>query len=247
MSIRIERQGILFWTEQAPEDIIKKFLNKLEVKTIFEFGSYDSGDAIRYKETYPNARVISFEGCPVRYSVIDSYKDKFGLECYHYAVSDIDGTIQFNQMQDPNEFSPNNPDKFGGSGSICKHTEEYKRAFNHLVILNEPVTVNTTRIDTFCKKNKIDSIDIMHIDVEGAEHLVIHGFGKMRPKIVWAETHLDKKFYGETAYAPGEVDALLVSMGYTFIYSDGYDRLYVHNIFQYPLSFLDMMRVEINY
>jgi FkbM family methyltransferase len=236
MSIKIERQGIHFWCEQAPEDVIRKYLS--DVKTIFEFGSYDGGDAIRYKETYPNARVISFEGCPVRHAVIDSYKDQFSLECYHYAVSNIDGTIQFNQMQDPNEFSPNNPDKFGGSGSICKHTEQYKKDFDHLIILNEPVTVNSTRIDTFCKNNNIDSIDLMHIDVEGAEHLVINGFGEMRPKIVWAETHLDKRFYGETAYAPGEVDSLLSSMGYTFVYTDGYDRLYVHDIFQYPLSTL---------
>ena len=236
MSIKIERQGIHFWCEQAPEEIVKKYLS--DVRTIFEFGSYDGGDAIRYKETYPNARVISFEGCPVRHSVIDSYKDQFGLECYHYAVSDIDGIIQFNQMQDPNEFSPNNPDKFGGSGSICKHTEKYKNEFKHLIILNEPVTVNTTRIDTFCKNNNINSIDIMHIDVEGAEHLVIKGFGEMRPKIVWAETHLDKNFYGETAYAPGEVDSLLSSIGYTFVYTDGYDRLYVHDIFQYPLTTL---------
>jgi|LakMenEpi03Aug12_release.lakeMendotaPanAssembly.Ray.scaffolds.fasta_scaffold06226_13 FkbM family methyltransferase len=236
MSIKIERQGIHFWCEQAPVEIVRKYLS--DVKIIFEFGSYDGGDAIRYKETYPNARVISFEGCPVRHSIIDSYKDQFELECYHYAVSNIDGTIAFNQMQDPNEFSPNNPDKFGGSGSICSHTEQYKNEFKHLVILNEPVIVNSTRIDTFCKNNNIDSIDLMHIDVEGAEHLVINGFGEMRPKIVWAETHLDKKFYGETAYAPGEVDSLLSSMGYTFVYTDGYDRLYVHDIFQYPLSAL---------
>jgi FkbM family methyltransferase len=227
MSVRVVRNNIGFWTEQAPSSEIRRYFSE-EIKTIFEFGSYDGGDAIMYKETYPGARVISFEGCPNRFAVISSYAEQFGLECYHYAISDRDGKIPFNQMKDPNETSPNNPEKFGGSGSICKHTNQYKSSFGHLIISDESIEVDTIRIDTFCKEKGIDSIDLIHIDVEGAEHMVIRGFGEMRPKFVWAETHLDQNFYGETAYATGEVDSMLINLGYEFIYTDGYDRLYVY-------------------
>ena len=40
-------------------------------------------------------------------------------------------------------------------------------------------TVNTTTIDDYCKKNNINYIDFMKIDVEGAEFLVFNGMLSM--------------------------------------------------------------------
>lgn len=218
---KFEKNGIMFDAEGIPAHVLKKYA-KTDLHTILEFGSYDGGSAMQYKEQFPNARVISFEACPERFSIIDKYQKLVGLECYHYAICDEDGEVDFYQMQDSN-------DVYGASGSICKHTDKYKNTWKHLQIIDEPIKVKSIRIDTFCKLNNIENIDLVHIDVEGAEHLVIKGFGEMRPTFVWAETHLDKRYYGDKAYDIGEIDKLLTSMGYSFIHTNRVDRLYMYN------------------
>lgn len=52
-----------------------------------------------------------------------------------------------------------------------------KSACNHIVdkSVKNSVKVKTIKLDSFCKQNKIDSIDVIKCDVEGAEYYMIKG------------------------------------------------------------------------
>ena len=59
--------------------------------------------------------------------------------------------------------------------------------------------VPTITIDSFLKKNKIKSIDILKIDIEGSEYELLEGarntLGKNRVKIILVEIMDKKNFY----------------------------------------------------
>lgn len=205
---------------------ITKHLNK-DPETILEFGSYDGGDGVRYKKTFPNCRVISIEACPIRFNLIKDLENKFDIEAYNYAVCDTDGQIEFFQVADENVID--NPLKFGSSGSINQRTDKYKNRFSH--ITEQPgITVDSIRLDTFCSNNNITDIDFVHCDVEGAEHRVVMGMGVMRPKLILLEMHLGKEYYGNHAYDTDELHSHMLDLGYAMVENTAsqVDRLYYY-------------------
>ena len=53
---------------------------------IMEFGSYDGGDGVFYKKTFPDAEVYSIEACDERYKVIQKLDEIFGIHTFNYAI-----------------------------------------------------------------------------------------------------------------------------------------------------------------
>lgn len=219
-----EVDGVKMYKSDFNISWIKEHLNR-EPKVILEFGSYDGGDGVFYKKSFPDAEVYSIEACEERFKVIQKLESKFGIKTFNYAVCDYDGFIDFYQVKDPNVMD--HDDKFGSSGSINKRTDLYKQTFTH-IDEQAPVKTPCIRIDTFCKENGIGQIDFLHVDVEGAELKVVEGFGDMRPSILWMETYLGKEYYGENAYDTSELDNYLKNIGYEFILRNGADSLYAY-------------------
>jgi|694.fasta_scaffold82654_3 FkbM family methyltransferase len=191
---------------------------------IMEFGSYDGGDGVFYKKTFPDAEVYSIEACDERYKVIQKLDEIFGIHTFNYAICEYDGYIDFYPVKDPNVMD--HQDKFGSSGSINQRTDLYKRNFGHII---EQVgkKVPCIRLDTFCKNNNINHIDFLHVDVEGAEHRVISGLGELRPSILWLETYLGKEYYGENAYVTADLHKMIIDLGYEIVEQTSADTLYL--------------------
>ena len=192
-----------------------------------EFGSYDAGDAANYRYHFPKATIYSVEACKERFKVISSYIDKFDITAFNYAMCDYDGEIEFYQAKDPNVMD--NDDGYGSSGSINQKTDMYKANWPH-VKEQSPIKTPCRRLDTLCKEKNIEHIDFLHVDVEGAEHKVVTGFGELRPSVLWLEAHVGKHFYGEEAYDRDELNNQVISLGYHRIDvgEEGADILYVH-------------------
>src|SRR5262245_34445362 len=49
-------------------------------KVIFDIGAYDGGDAVRFKQKFPDAHVVSFEADPVRYAIVSDNVSPFGIQ-----------------------------------------------------------------------------------------------------------------------------------------------------------------------
>jgi FkbM family methyltransferase len=58
-----------------------------------------------------------------------------------------------------------------------------------------PTPVRVAAFDTFAAENRIDRVDVVKIDVEGAEHLVVEGMrgslARLRPRAIICETGVD--------------------------------------------------------
>lgn len=139
-------------------DWIKSYSN-LKVKNIFEIGANYAQDAetLRHCFGVKEADVYVFEAHPEIYKAINKLH-KFNA--YNYAVFNQNGTMNFNIC----DLSKNS--------GVSTLLHDYKRGETM-----KQVSVQTIRMDEFMACNHIDKIDILKLDVEGANWEVLDGFG----------------------------------------------------------------------
>jgi FkbM family methyltransferase len=194
---------------------------RISPKIIFDIGSYDGGDSIRFKYRFPSARVVAFEADPERYAVVAANVAPFGITCVNAAVCDRNAPVPWYRANDA-RFDES---VAGSQGSMYRHSSEYQQRHDFVKQSAAPVTVDGIRIDSFCAQSGIGEIDVAHIDVEGAEHEVVDGFGRILPKVVYAETASFGAWVG--ARQPRELHRRLSYMGYLLAAELINDRLYV--------------------
>ena len=191
---------------------------------IADVGSYDAGDAIRFKLAFRRARVIAFEADADRFSVLSRYADRFGVEACNLAILDQDGPVSWFSAEDDLYGKGHR----GSQGSIYRQSEAMDRAFTHVHQSKVPVSVKGARLDTFCMRSGIAAIDLLHMDVQGAEYDVIVGFGHLRPRLIYLETMPEELGGWRGAKPARAIHRLLSSMGYVIAGDFSSDRLYVH-------------------
>jgi FkbM family methyltransferase len=187
-------------------------------RVIFDIGSYDFGDSIRFKNEFPDSSVFAFEADPERYAISEKYAREAEVFVENLALYKKNGEIEFYP-------SSTNKEDYSSQGSIYKHTDLCKDI--HPYINQKPsIKVKCNTLETYCTMKCITSIDLAHIDVEGAEMDVIIGMGKIRPRILYIETQRNF-FIG--ASSVDETHEKLQTMGYKLLLDAISDRLYILN------------------
>lgn len=199
---------------------IDEFFDNKEL-VIFDIGAFNFDDSVNFKINFPSSSVYSFE--PFDHN-IESYSQKaksMGINVFKLAISDKVGKTKFY-----------NSETFNGkewtcSGSLLLPSKKSGTEIHPGLIYNtEGVEVETTTIENFCDKNLIDRVDVIHMDVQGAEYYAIKGMGnKIRPKLIFCETCEYETYEG--ALTQKDLDDLLLSMGYKIKERLIYDTLYI--------------------
>ena len=180
---------------------------------VFDIGSYDGYDSRYFREWLPSARIFAFEASSKNFRGVVANTQHYNVTPVNIALSDKVGTITFN-------------DTFGkylGSGSILEPTEAIFTTFVGMDF--RPETVETKTIELFCQENNLKKVDILHMDVQGAEHLVIKGIGSFRPKLVFMET-CEYPFYNGAGTFE-ELHSYMENLGYELVERMDMDSLFV--------------------
>jgi len=180
----------------SPVDIefeLLQLLNKKEVKVIFDIGACEAEDSIRYSLLFPTSTVYAFEprqdNLLIGLESINKYNRK-NIVLENIALSCENGTAEFFLSEGaPSELKNSEEWDFGNkSSSLLAPSEEMK---NHTTWLqfNKKIDVVTMRLDDYLKSKQIDCIDFAHIDVQGAELMVLEGAGSFltKMKLIWME------------------------------------------------------------
>lgn len=184
-------------------------------ETIVDLGSYDGGDAYRFKARFPSARVITVEADPTRHAIATGNLSGQDIEIANHAACGIDGDIDWYPVLSDGQAD--------AQGSIFKHTEAYQKKFTQVEQSKVPTTVSGKRFDTFAKEMAIETVSLLHMDIEGAEHSVLQTLGPVRPRLIYLEWR--EGFFQGKACGP-ETERLLADMGYKLILQKTADRLY---------------------
>lgn len=132
---------------------------------IFDVGAYQGHVALRFSELFPQAKIFAFE--PFEASYEEARKNTRScsrIECFNFGFSDNDGKVRFNQNRGKatNSLLESNPEGESSWGTGILETEEV-------------VEVEMRKLDNFIAEKNLEHIDILKLDVQGAEYLVIEG------------------------------------------------------------------------
>ena len=143
---------------------------KEEVITIFEIGSCEGEDSIRYRKLFPNANIYAFEPLPDNVRLIKQNFLRHGIEnviCINKAISSENGTVDFYVSSGRPSNAEESDWDYGNKSSSLLQPEESLIKSTFLEFKTK-IEVETISIDDFCKDNNIRKIDFIHLDVQGA-------------------------------------------------------------------------------
>jgi FkbM family methyltransferase len=179
------------------EPEIKADLNLLfapnEKLVIFDIGACEGEDSIRYSRMFPNARIHLFEPRPDNLKKIDQNLRDF--KCTSVAVSSLalsnaagEATFYLSSGK-PDEAQSASDWDFGNKSSSLLPPGEKMKEHTSWLEFKDQLVVQTERLDTYCASHNIVRIDLIHMDVQGAELMVLEGAGAMLQNIaaIWLE------------------------------------------------------------
>jgi len=196
-----------FSREQLLQNLVK-----FSEPIIFDVGAHRGESVSFLKRIFPSASIYSFEPDPDSYKELSSFN--VARVCYfNLAISDSDGTASFyrNKISHTNSLLKVNL-KSKDSISIAKATEVNDTQF--FEGFNEEVKVISVRLDSFTYSNSIDHIDLLKIDVQGAECRVLNGAIETlkKTKVIIIEIGFFDYYENQTSFM--DIESIIFPLGY---------------------------------
>ena len=146
--------------------------------TIFDIGACEGEDSIRYATMFPKSNIYCFEPLPGNYEKIkDNIRKHKKNNIYPYciALSNESGHSRFHVSSGrPENAAPGDEWDYGNKSSSLLPPDKVSSYHNWLKFENV-ISVETRKLGDFCRKSKISVIDFIHLDVQGAELMVLDG------------------------------------------------------------------------
>ncbi len=186
--------------------IIQSELISSATPLIFDIGAYVGEITMRYRETLPSAKIYSFEPCPESFEkLIVNTKSDSQISCHNLAISSHHGISNLHI----NKFLPTN-------SLLATDIRGATHWGAGLLDTENQLEVPTTTVDDFCLESGIVHIDILKLDVQGAEFEVLsgaknmlsrHGISLIYMEMIMCPTYLGQrqlyeylKFLGDLGY-----------------------------------------------
>jgi FkbM family methyltransferase len=153
----------LIYTHPFLEKIINKIdLNKIEV--VFDIGSRDCCQALEFSDWFPETQIYAFEPIPQSAEWCKkAIEGRNNIKFFDYAVSQTDGTIDFYETTNGNI----------GASSTLKKNDKHHYGSQYQ---QKKISINSIKAKTFIEKNNINKVDLIWMDVQGAEIDVLSSF-----------------------------------------------------------------------
>ena len=135
------------------------------VEVVFDLGANVGYVTAALRREHPDAQIHAFEPTPATFAALQQHLGgEPGVHLHQVAVGDQDGPVTFRC---------DNQTLGGGANSMLDHNERF-HATQPSADYQE-VVVDGVRLDTFCAEHGIERIDLLKLDVEGAELKVVDG------------------------------------------------------------------------
>jgi FkbM family methyltransferase len=179
---------------------------------IFDVGGHYGETSEEYRRFFPIATIHAFEPTPASFEIMQR---KFAKDRQHHlhqvALSDQAGSAVFTVNQTDS------------TNSLLATEDGVHEHWRQLVQTEGTVEVKTQTLDAFCDTQGIKTIDILKLDVQGAENRVLKGAQQMLARgairAVFLELIVTRTYVGQAE--PGELLTMLRQAGFTVV--DIYD------------------------
>lgn len=192
------------------KEVLDRALDAAQVRVVLDVGARDCAESADFARAYPGATVFAFE-CNAatlpQCRAVAAAEPRIVLT--EKAVSDRAGRLSF---------YPTNPDRtitsFATGNPGASSLFEASGAYPEETYAQDRIEVDAIRLDQFCATHGLDAIDILWMDVQGAEELVLRGLGALlqRVKFIHLEAEFFEIYRGQALFPT--IDALLRGAGF---------------------------------
>lgn len=181
-----------------------------EVQCIIEAGANNGEHSLWLATQFPKATIHCFEPEP---RAIERFRSNVGnhprITLHPFALAATDTTLQFYQSSGthPSGEIPAMPQGWDLSGSLKK--PKLHLDVHPWVAFNSVIEVTARSLDSWCAEHRIPSVDLLWMDVQGAERDVIQGALKTinSTNLIYTEYSNRELYEGQPSFA--ELMALL--------------------------------------
>jgi FkbM family methyltransferase len=210
---------------------IRGYILPEHVRTILDIGSRDARESITLKGLFPNAIIYAFECNPQAIQLCKkNISDRRDIVLIEKAVSDVNGPIEFYAI-DPHKTMTVHADGNIGASSLFLANPEYP----YEQYSQKRIIVESTTLKEWAQNTSINDIDILWIDLQGAELRAFHGMKELLEKvrIIYTEVEFKQMYLGQPLFA--QIDRFLRDKGFRILKITSNDwfgnALYVHKGF----------------
>ncbi len=178
------------------EDVVTFVKPYLPVDPIvIEAGGYDGTDSVKLAQSWPSARIYTFEPVPELFQEICKKTATLSnVKVYPLALADSTGITNFYLS----EFSLY-PGHVSGSSSILQPKEHI--IYDHSVIFPRRTEVSMITLDTWAKNEGATRADFLWLDMQGYElHMLKNSSLAKAAKAIYIEVSFVEAYRGQYLY-----------------------------------------------
>lgn len=191
---------------------VRYFIDTDEVRIVLDIGSRDAEVAVALKKAFSNAKVFAFECNPSALNLCKARIAANGdtdIVLVPAAVSDEDGIVTFYAIDPEKTVTPHSDGNIGAS-SLFQANPEYPLE----TYFQTAIAVESTMLSTWAEKEGLPNIDIIWMDIQGAELKALRGLGQLlkNVRIIYTEVEYKPLYLGQPLFT--DVDEFLRGQGF---------------------------------
>jgi len=162
---------------ETQEILLQSIISKEEKLMIFDIGACEGESSIRYARLFPNSDIYTFEPLPSNYELVEQNILKYkahNIRPVSLCLSNNIGETAFHVSSGNPENADTENWNYGNKSSSLLAPAKTKEVHSWLKFENE-IRVETSTLKQFCLEKNISVIDFIHMDVQGAELMVLEG------------------------------------------------------------------------
>lgn len=204
----------------------KKFIELSRIigytTNILEVGSHYGEDSVRFHHFFPDANIYCFEPDPRNIKISEKvFRNIDKIKLFPYAVSNKNSVMKFYQS---NMKFKNLPGKYKFIGSDDyknlhlnnSGSSSLKKATREDLLNSTEIEVQSISLSEWDKEEKLEIIDLLWIDVQGAEKEVLEGCKNILNKIKYIHLEYGAVYY-EDGMSKDETKLYLTNLGFTLV------------------------------
>jgi FkbM family methyltransferase len=183
------------WTKKLISNIKDK-IDFNSINTILDIGSRDGCQSLELNRWFPHAKIYAFEPVPNNYEfTVKNVQGVDNIRALPYAINSFHGKTKFYEVYNGNV----------GASSLLKTTNHWRSS----QWVQKEIEVECIVLSDWLKENDVNQVDLIWMDVQGAEKIVIDSLGDYlnEVKVIATEVGLQELYVNSTT--KNELDKLL--------------------------------------
>jgi FkbM family methyltransferase len=193
--------------------VARRVVDAEDIRTVVEIGARDGRETREFARRLPQARIYTFECNPQTLpqcrSTVSALRNS---ELIEKAVADRDGPLTFFPI-DPERTETTWEDGNPGASSLLRASGKYPVE----TYAQREITVEGTTLKSFLAERKLPSVDLLWMDIQGAELMALKGLGDRigDVKLIHTEVEFLEIYSGQPLFR--EIKRFLNAAGFRLV------------------------------